>query len=180
MELSDPRLESLWRRAEELGALIFIHPWGCSLGERLDQFFLYNVVGQPVETTVALSHLVFSGVFDRYPTLRVLAAHGGGYFPYYPGRGDHARRVRPELTKPARAPSTYAEHLYFDSLVHSPEVLATLIAHVGARRVLMGSDFPFDMGTSDPVASIDALANLSKADRRAILGATALSLLGLE
>ncbi|MEN3279058.1 MAG: aminocarboxymuconate-semialdehyde decarboxylase [Solirubrobacteraceae bacterium] len=179
-ELSDPDYEAFWARAEELGALVFIHPWGCSLGARLDRHYLFNVVGQPVETTVALSHVIFSGLLDRRPKLRILAAHGGGYLPFYPARSDHAWRVRPEVSTPEHAPSSYLRRLYFDSLVHEPELLAALVERVGADRVLMGSDFPFDMGNPDPVAHVHATPGLDDAARAAICGATAAELLGLS
>jgi aminocarboxymuconate-semialdehyde decarboxylase len=178
-ELGDDVYEAFWARAEELGALVFIHPWGCTLGERLDRHYLYNVVGQPVETTVALSHIIFSGLLDRRPRLRILAAHGGGYLPFYPSRADHAWRVRPEVTTPERPPSEELRRLYFDSLVYEPEMLGQLIERVGADRVLMGSDFPFDMGDSDPVAHVRAVPGLDAGKRAAILGGNAAELLGL-
>jgi aminocarboxymuconate-semialdehyde decarboxylase len=117
MELSDPALDPFWARAEELSALVFIHPWGCSLGARLDEHYLANIVGQPVETTLALSHIIFSGLLDRRPGLRVLGAHGGGYLPFYIGRSDHAWRVRVDSQTPVEPPSEYLRRLYFDSLV---------------------------------------------------------------
>jgi aminocarboxymuconate-semialdehyde decarboxylase len=178
-ELSHPDYAPFWARAEELGALVFIHPWGCSLGERLAQHYLYNLVGQPVETTVALSHIIFSGLLDRHPKLRILAAHGGGYLPFYPARSDHGWRVRPEITSPASEPSSYLRRLYFDSLVYEPELLATLVERVGADRVLLGSDFPFDMGVEDPVARVQAVPSLSADERDAICGGNAAALLGL-
>jgi aminocarboxymuconate-semialdehyde decarboxylase len=95
VELSDPRLTPLWSRVEELGAVVFLHPFGCSLDERLDRFYLSNTVGQPTENAVALSHLIFAGVLDRHPGLKLVAAHGGGYLPFAIGRSDHAWRVRP-------------------------------------------------------------------------------------
>jgi aminocarboxymuconate-semialdehyde decarboxylase len=156
VELSDPRLEPFWARAEELDALVFLHPYGCTLDERLDRFYLANTVGQPVENAMALSHLIFAGVLDRHPRLRVLAAHGGGYLPTYLGRSDHAWQVRPEARGCARPPSEYLSRLYFDSLVHSPDALRALVAVAGAERVLLGSDYPFDMGVTDPVQRLEA------------------------
>ena len=118
-ELADDALEGFWARAEELDAVVFVHPWGCSLGERLDRYYLSNVVGNPVETTVALSHLVFSGLLTGIPGVRIVAAHGGGYLPTYLGRSDHAWRVRPESQRPAEPPSTYLRRMWFDSLVYT-------------------------------------------------------------
>lgn len=172
VELSDARLDPFWARAAETGAVVFLHPFGCTLDERLDRYYLSNVVGQPVENAVALSHLIFAGVLDRHPDLRVVAAHGGGYLPTFLGRSDHAWQVRPEARGCADLPSSYLRRLWFDSLVHSPDALRALVAAVGADRVLLGSDYPFDMGVPDPVTRLDA-AGLSAADRDAIAGGTA-------
>jgi aminocarboxymuconate-semialdehyde decarboxylase len=167
VELSDARLEPFWTRAEELGAIVFLHPFGCSLDERLDKYYLSNTVGQPVENAVALSHLIFSGVLDRHPTLTLIAAHGGGYLPTFLGRSDHAWQVRPEAHDCARLPSSYLSSLYFDSLVHTDEALRALVAAAGPERVLMGSDYPFDMGVADPVERVRS-ADLSETDAFAI------------
>lgn len=151
VELSDERLEPFWARAAELGAVIFLHPFGCSLDERLDRFYLSNTVGQPVENAVALSHLIFAGVLDRHPDLIVVAAHGGGYLPFAIGRSDRAWRVRPEARRCAHAPSSYLSKIWFDTVVHDSESLSRLVETVGASRVLLGSDYPFDMGLDSPV-----------------------------
>jgi aminocarboxymuconate-semialdehyde decarboxylase len=177
-ELADDALEGFWARAEELDAVVFVHPWGCSLGERLDRYYLSNVVGNPVETTVALSHLVFSGLLDRHPGLRIVAAHGGGYFPLYLGRSDHAWRVRPESQRPAEPPSAYARRMWFDSLVYTPPALRHLVDAVGADRVVLGSDYPFDMGVPDPVDRL-AAAGLGPGQEQAIRGGNAADLLKL-
>ncbi|MEU6356756.1 amidohydrolase family protein [Streptomyces sp. NPDC047072] len=177
-ELSDPAYEPLWSRAEETGALLFLHPFGCTLDQRLDRWYLSNTVGQPTENAVALSHLIFSGVLDRHPALRVIAAHGGGYLPTHLGRSDHAWRVRPDARECAHEPSSYLGRLYFDSLVHDPLALRELVRVTGAGRVLLGSDFPFDMGTEDPLGSLRA-AGLSDADFHAVRGANAAALLDL-
>jgi aminocarboxymuconate-semialdehyde decarboxylase len=178
-ELSDPAYEPFWRRAEETGAILFLHPFGCTLDERLDRWYLSNTVGQPTENAVALSHLIFSGVLDRHPGLKLIAAHGGGYLPTHIGRADHAWSVRADAgTDCAQLPSSYLKRLYFDSLVHDPHVLRALIAAAGADRVLLGSDFPFDMGTEDPVGALRA-AHLPEADFHAVRGGNAAALLRL-
>ncbi|THA77502.1 amidohydrolase [Streptomyces sp. A0642] len=176
-ELSDPAYEPLWARAEESGAVLFLHPFGCTLDERLDRWYLSNTVGQPTENAVALSHLIFSGVLDRHPALKVLAAHGGGYLPTHIGRSDHAWSARSDAGAGcAHLPSSYLKRLYFDSLVHDPHVLRELVRVAGADRVLLGSDFPFDMGSADPVGDLRA-ARLSDADLHAVRGGNAAALL---
>jgi len=179
LELADPRLEVFWAKAEELGAVVFIHPMGCSLGARLTPYYLSNVIGNPAETTVALAHLIFSGMFDRHPKLKVVAAHGGGYFPFYTARFDHGWRVRPEAHTCASAPSTYLKKIWFDSLVYDPAQLEYLIRRAGAPNVVLGTDFPFDMGMDDPLGLLNAVAGLSDDDRAMIRGANAARLLGL-
>jgi aminocarboxymuconate-semialdehyde decarboxylase len=177
VELSDERLEPFWTRAEELDAIVFLHPFGCSLDERLDRFYLSNTVGQPVENAVALSHLIFSGVLDRHPRLQLVAAHGGGYLPTFLGRSDHAWQVRPEAHGCRELPSSYLRRLRFDSLVHAPGALRALVDAAGADRVMLGSDFPFDMGVGDPVERVRE-AGLAARDERAILSGNAGELLG--
>ncbi|MGW0648834.1 amidohydrolase family protein [Streptomyces umbrinus] len=176
-ELSDPAYEPFWARAAATGALLFLHPFGCTLDERLDRWYLSNTVGQPTENAVALSHLIFSGVLDRHPELKLIAAHGGGYLPTHIGRSDHAWSARSDAGAGcAHLPSSYLRRIHFDSLVHDPQVLRALIAAVGADRVLLGSDFPFDMGTDDPVGALRA-ARLTHADFHAVRGANAAALL---
>ncbi|TDC81086.1 amidohydrolase family protein, partial [Actinomadura sp. 7K507] len=155
-ELSDPGLEPFWTEAEASGAVVFLHPFGCTLDERLDRFYLSNIVGQPVENAVALSHLIFSGVLDRHPGLRLLAAHGGGYLPTHLGRSDHGWQTRPEARACAEPPSAYLRRIWFDSLVYEPGALLALIGAVGASQVVMGSDHPFDMGVPDPLDRLRA------------------------
>jgi aminocarboxymuconate-semialdehyde decarboxylase len=177
-ELSDRGLDPFWAAAEELGSFIFIHPWGCSLGPRLAMAYLGNVIGNPTETTVALHHLVFGGVLDRFPRLRICAAHGGGYFPHYLGRADHAYEVRPESRTMARRPSDYLDRLHFDALVYTADALTRLISVAGAGHVLLGTDYPFDMGVVDPLQRLDAIG-LSPDDRAAVAGGNAARLLSL-
>ncbi|MER5750271.1 amidohydrolase family protein [Streptomyces sp. NPDC002088] len=175
-ELADPAHDAVWQKAEELGAVVFVHPWGCSLGERLATHYLGNTVGQPVETTVALSHLIFTGVLDRFPRLKLVAAHGGGYLPTYVGRSDHAWQVRADARGCVEPPSTYLRRMWFDALVYTPRALRHLVEEVGADRVVLGTDHPFDMGVTDPVARLDA-AGFAPAERAAIAGGNALDLL---
>jgi aminocarboxymuconate-semialdehyde decarboxylase len=177
VELSDERLEPFWARAAELGCIVFLHPFGCSLDERLDVFYLSNTVGQPVENAVALSHLIFAGVLDRHPGLKIVAAHGGGYLPTAMGRSDRAWAVRPEAHGCAHAPSSYLSKIWFDTVVHDARALRALVEVAGSSQVVLGSDFPFDMGLDDPVADIRA-AGLPDEVVEAILGGNADALLG--
>jgi aminocarboxymuconate-semialdehyde decarboxylase len=178
-ELADPDFDVIWEAAADLGAVVFIHPWGCSLGARLGQNFLGNAVGQPVETTLALSHLIFAGTLDRHPALKLLAAHGGGYLPTYIGRSDHAWHNRPDAHACAEAPSSYLRRIWYDALVYTPTALRHLVEAVGVDRVMLGSDYPFDMGVDDGVARIRE-AGLDEADVTRLLSTNAASLFGLE
>jgi aminocarboxymuconate-semialdehyde decarboxylase len=168
VELSDERLEPFWSAAEQAGAVLFLHPFGCSLDERLDRYYLSNTVGQPAENAVALSHLIFGGVLDRHPDLKLVAAHAGGYLPTVIGRSDHAWHARPDAHSCAEPPSSYLKRLRFDSLTHSPDQLRALIAVAGPTQVLLGSDYPFDMGAEDPVGAATG-AGLSEETLDAVL-----------
>lgn len=176
VELSDERLDPFWAAAERTGAVLFLHPFGCSLDERLDRYYLSNTVGQPAENAVALSHLIFGGVLDRFPGLVIVAAHGGGYLPTAIGRSDHAWHTRPDSRSCAEPPSSYLRRLWFDSLTHSPEQLRALVAAAGAERVVLGSDYPFDMGDEDVVGSARG-AGLEQAALDALLSGNAARLL---
>ncbi|MGC5617377.1 amidohydrolase family protein [Georgenia sp. Z1491] len=175
VELSDPALDPFWAAALETGAVILLHPFGSPQGSRLDRYNLSNTVAQPAENATALSHLIFSGVLDRHPGLALVAAHAGGYLPTAIGRSDRAWRVRPEARTCARTPSSYLSELHYDSLTHDQAQLAALVAQVGADRVALGSDHPFDMGEDDPVAAVRA-AHLSDDDTESILRGTAAAL----
>jgi len=178
-ELSDRHFDPFWEAAEDLGALIFLHPMGFTEPRRLEPFFMTNVVGQPLETTLGLAHLIFGGVLERFPRLKVLAVHGGGFMPFYLGRFEQAFRERKECrTHIGRPPKEYLRQVYFDTVVFEPEAIAYLAALVGADHVLMGSDLPFDMGDSDPVGLVRRVPNLSVADKAGILGGNAERLLG--
>jgi aminocarboxymuconate-semialdehyde decarboxylase len=178
-ELSDPALDAFWERAASRGAVVFLHPFDCTLGERLDRFSLAGIVGQPVENAVALAHLIFSGVLDQHPGLRILAAFGGGYLPAYLGRADHGWHVRPEARGCARPPSTYLRRIWFDSLVYEPAALRALIDVAGASQVVLGSDYPFDMGMDDPVHLVRS-ALWPGSDLDAVRGANAAALFDLR
>jgi predicted TIM-barrel fold metal-dependent hydrolase len=177
MELDDPRLAGFWAAADDLGAAVLIHPWGCTLGARLNAYYLFNSVGNPVETALALSRVLFSGLLERHRGLRVWAAHGGGYLPSYIVRADHAWAAREDARTTSRPPSELLRRVFVDSLVYTPEQLRHLVSVMGARQVTLGSDYPFDMGVEDPVDRL-AAAGFDDATVTAIRGANAARLLG--
>lgn len=179
-ELSDPSLESFWEEAEALGALVLIHPNGFTEGERLTRFYFNNVIGNPFETTLAVHYLIFDGVLERYPNLKLLAVHGGGYLAAYSGRIDHAWGAREDCRAGLPLPpSHYLKKVWFDTVVFTPHQLQSLVATFGADRLLMGTDYPYDMGEYDPVAHV-VDAGLDEAEVAAICGGNAKALLGLE
>lgn len=180
VDLADQRFEKFWAKAEELDCVVFLHPWGCSLGERLNQHYLANIIGQPIETTVAISKLIFGGVLDRYPRVKICAAHGGGYLPSYIGRSDWAYRVRAESRGMKRKPSEYLRQIYFDTVVYTPEGLRHLIEQVGATQVVLGTDYPFDMGFYDVHGLISSVPGLAEQERDLILGGNAARLCSLK
>lgn len=178
--LDDPALDPFWEEAERLGAVLFLHPLGTSLGDRVDRYYLSNIIGQPLETTVALSQLIFGGVLDRFPALRWCAAHGGGYLPYAIGRSDHGHGVRPEARVCQHAPSHYLARLWFDTVVFRGDSVRSLIEQVGITQVVAGTDYPFDMGEYALHDLIRAVPNLDAEGRAAILGGNAVALLQLS
>src|SRR6266700_6186747 len=185
LEFSDPKFHPVWAKAEELGAPLFIHPQGVpELGKRLSgNGWLGNTIGNPLETTIALSHLIFEGTLDRFPGLKVIGAHGGGFLPSYADRSDHACLVGPKGCNPdiklAKAPTEYLKQIYFDSLVFTPEAIRHLVAQVGASQIVLGSDYPYpwQLHPVDPIFDTPSLTDDDKAD---ILGRTAAKLFGFS
>jgi aminocarboxymuconate-semialdehyde decarboxylase len=179
-DLDDPSLTPVFARIAELGVPIFLHPLNVLGGPRVGAYYLHNLLGNPFDTAVAAARLVFGGVFDRFPSLRVCLPHAGGALPYVLGRLDRGYRVRPECRHLPRPPSAYLEHFFFDTIAHSPDALRYLIGLVGAERVMLGSDYCFDMGYDDPVGALAAVGSLSPDDRARILGGNARRLLRLD
>jgi aminocarboxymuconate-semialdehyde decarboxylase len=185
-EISDPKFHPFWAKAEQLGVLVFIHPQGAGVAADLPKRlkgngYLDNVIGNPLETTIALSHLIFEGTLDQFPGLKICAAHGGGYLPSYAGRSDQGC-----LTFPARCtrtlkkkPTEYLRQLYYDNIIFTPEGMRHLIAETGVGQVVLGTDFPYPW-TKTAVDLVLATPGLSDADRVAILGGTAAKLLGIK
>lgn len=178
-ELSDPSLRPFWDKAESLNALVFVHPFGTTLGDRTNSWYLVNTIGQPLETTIALSHLIYGGVLDAYPGLKIVAAHGGGYLPTYVGRSDHAFAVRPEAAVQLKQkPSELLKRIWFDSVVYDPMALRHLVDRVGSSQVVIGTDYPYDMGSYNVHSLVAETPGLTEHDRAAILGENAAQLIG--
>jgi aminocarboxymuconate-semialdehyde decarboxylase len=177
--LDDPALEPVWTAANELKAFVLVHPHGEILpGDRLTSYYMRNFVGLPFETTMAGATLVFGGVIERYPDINFCLCHGGGFLPYQAGRVLRAFKVRGEpKARLCGSPQDSLARLHYDTIVHSQRALEFLLATVGSERVLMGSDYPFDMGEFDCVTRVEALS-IPQADRDAVLGARASELLG--
>jgi aminocarboxymuconate-semialdehyde decarboxylase len=178
-ELSEAAFAPFWHKAAELGALVLLHPIGFTEGNRLARFYFNNVIGNPFETTLALHYLIFDGVLERHPDLKILAVHGGGFLGAYSGRIDHAWGARSdckaELPKP---PTHYLRKIYFDTVVFTPHQLRALIAAFGADHVVMGTDYPYDMAEYEPIEHLHS-AGLDDSTLAAIAGLNAKKLLGL-
>lgn len=179
-ELSDPAFVPFWQKAEELHALVMIHPNGFTQADRLTRFYFNNVIGNPFDTTVALHYLIFDGVFERHPNLKVLAVHGGGYLGAYHGRIDHAWGARSDAHTTLPKPPTFylKRNVYFDSVVFTQGQLEALVKSYGADHVVMGTDYPFDMADFDPIEHVVS-TGFDAATTAAIAGDNAKKLLGL-
>ncbi|HUF82871.1 MAG TPA: amidohydrolase family protein, partial [Burkholderiales bacterium] len=184
LEFSDPKFHPFWAKAEALGVLIFIHPQSTpDLANRLKgNGWLMNTIGNPLDTTIALSHLIFEGTLDRFPGLKICSAHGGGYLPSYAPRSDNCLRVAPEMdtgVKLKKKPTDYLRDLYYDTLVFTPEALRHLAAEVGPDRLVIGTDHPIPW-QSEPVDHILKAPGFSDEEKIAMLGGTAAKLLGIK
>src|SRR3982751_3518855 len=183
LDLTDAKLglEKFFAKAEELDIVLFMHPIGFTHGERLVDHYFSNVIGNPLETTVAVSHLIFDGVMERHPKLKVALPHAGGYLAHYWARMDHAYKARADCRgRIKRKPSSYLEKFYFDTITFDHGMLAHLIARFGADHVLLGTDYPYDMGMERPLEFIDGVKGLSAIERAAIQGGNAARLLNLD
>jgi len=180
MDLTDPRLnlEKFFARAQAFDVVIFMHPIGFTQGERLVDHYFNNVIGNPMETTIAASHLIFDGVMQRNPKLKVVLPHAGGYLAHYWARMDHAYRARADCrTVIRKAPSSYLKKMYFDTISFDPQMLRHMIDQYGPGHVLLGTDYPYDMGEEDPVGLIGSVPRLKRAERDMIEGGNAARLL---
>lgn len=180
-ELSDVRLEPFWTRVEELGVVVFLHSAGFTHPDRFEEHYFINIIGHPLETTLAAAHLIFDGVMERHPALKMVLPHGGGYLPAYAARMDHAYHARRDVREGLpRPPGEYLKRFYFDTVVFEADQLAFLIEKYGADHIVLGSDYPYDMGDPDPVGVIARVEGLSGSEAAAIRGGNARRLLGLD
>ena len=178
--LDDPALEPFWQTAQALDAVIFIHPNQVLGAERMKDYNLANLIGNPTDTSVAVAKLIFGGVLERYPQLKLLLAHAGGFLPYTWGRLDRGYTIQTSAQrKISKPPSDYVKLLYFDTITHSRMALEYLIGNFGAERVLLGSDYPYDMGDPEPLTSL-ASGNLDQAQIQQIGGANACKLFHID
>jgi len=179
-ELTDPslNLDRFFAKARELDIVIFMHPIGFTQGERLMDHYLNNLIGNPLDTTVGTSHLIFGGVMERHPGLKIVLPHAGGFLGHYWARMDHGWRARPDCrTIIKKARTSYLKKFYFDTITFDPEMLRNLIDKFGAAQVLLGTDYPFDMGEEDPVGLINSVPRLPSAEKERIMGGNAVRLL---
>lgn len=177
--LDDPGFNPFWEAAQALNALIFVHPQQVAGAERMKDFNLANLIGNPTDTSLALAKCIFGGVFERFPRLKFLLAHAGGFLPYTWGRLERGYRIQNSSdSKISKAPSEYVKLLYFDTITHSAMALEYLAANFGADHVLLGSDYPYDMGDPEPVETLRA-ANIGAVQKEQIAGANACRLLGI-
>jgi aminocarboxymuconate-semialdehyde decarboxylase len=177
--LDDPSFEPLWAVAAKLGALILVHPVNVAGAERLRSYYLNNLIGNPLDTTIAAACLVFGGVLERHPKLKVCLVHGGGFVPYQAGRWVHGWHVRPEpKANVKQSPEPWIDRFYYDTILHAKPQLEFLVSSVGAARVMLGSDYPYDMGTGECVRQVKALS-ISDADKAAVLEKNVRELLGV-
>ena len=180
LDLDDRRFDPVWEAITELDMMVILHPQGFTHGQRFTDYYLVNVMCMPLASTLALTRMILGGVFQRHPQLRVLVVHGGGYLPFYIARTDHAWRVRPELRHHLDVPpSEVMRSIYVDTNVFDPRMVRQLVDDLGAGHVLMGTDYPFDMSTVDPVGFLADVA-LSDHDRNLVLGGNAIRLLGID
>lgn len=173
-------LDDFWAAASDLGALVLLHPMRPLTGVDLDLFFLENMVGRPAESTLSLAGLILTGVLERFPALRLCVVHGGGFAPFQIGRLDRGFLEKPGLVGKhiSKPPSDYLKDVYVDTIVHQPAALRYLIEYMGPEKVVLGTDYPFEMGDTDPVEFIRSVVGGDEETFRAIAGGNAAALLG--
>ncbi len=181
VEISSPQFDPFWEAVEQTGAMVFLHPTGFTQPQRLMDHYFINTIGHPLEETICAGRLIFDGVMERFPGLKFVFSHGGGFLPMYAGRFDHAYEAREDVRHGLpRPPSEYLAMFYFDTMVFAPEQIGYLVAQYGPDHVLLGTDYPYDMGENDPLGLVGRVDGLSDADRALIVGGNATRLMGLE
>jgi aminocarboxymuconate-semialdehyde decarboxylase len=179
-DLGEEMFRPFWAKAEALGAVIYIHPRGFTHAERLEKFFLWNSVGQPLEEALAMASLIHEGIMDAFPKLKILVGHGGGYLPYYSGRSDKSFDSRPEArANITRYPSDYMKRFYYDSVVFDRDMLAYLVKKVGDRQIMMGTDYPRGEVEEDPVGFVTRTRGISKESKDRIMSRNAARLFNI-
>ena len=180
-ELGDEVFGPIYKALEDLDMPIFIHPHHVAGLDRLLEYYLNNLIGNPLDTTIAAANLIFSGMLEKYPRLKIILAHAGGQLPYIIGRMEHGYQVRPECKdKVHKPPMAFFKNFYFDIITHNPDALRYLISFAGSDHVLLGSDYPYDMGDLDPVQTVSQLPGIRAKDRQKILRENAIALFGLK
>jgi len=176
--LDEPEFDAFWAKATSLNVPILLHPHNVAAMDRLGKYYLNNLIGNPLDTTIAIASLIFGGVLDRFPTLKLCFVHGGGYFPYQWGRLEHGYHVRAEPhVNAAKPPREYLDRFSFDTITHSAGALEYLIRVFGSSRVLLGTDYPFDMGLEDPLPIVQSLTSITENEKANIMGGNAARLL---
>ncbi len=178
--LDQADLDPFWEAAEGLGAFVLLHPMTPLGGVDLERFFMSNAVGRPAESTITAAGLILSGVLERFPKLKICIVHGGGYLPFQIGRLDRAYQMKPAIAgaEISRLPSDYLRRMWVDTVIHNPQVLRFLLDFLGPDRVMLGTDYPFEMGDDDPVSFVRSVPGITDAEAEAVLGGNAENALG--
>jgi aminocarboxymuconate-semialdehyde decarboxylase len=180
-EISSDRFAPFWAKAEELGAVVMLHPLGFTHSQRFGEYYFANVIGNPLDTTVALHYIIFSGLLERHPRLKIFAVHGGGFLPAYSGRIDHAWGARKDAEGGLpKAPTEYLKKMFFDTTVFTPHQLEYLVENYGEDHIVMGTDYPYDMAEYFPVEHIVSAPSLTDKQKAAVAGETAIKLFSLK
>ncbi|MBI37742.1 MAG: aminocarboxymuconate-semialdehyde decarboxylase [Alphaproteobacteria bacterium] len=180
-DLTRAGLEKFFSKVEELDVMIFMHPIGTSYKERMTDHYFRNTIGHPLESALAVGHLVFDGYLEKFPGIKICIAHGGGYVPTYSGRFDHPYNLRDDCRQViSKPPSYYVKKLYFDTVVFTDHQLRYLVDTWGADHIVMGTDYPYDMAETDPVGFVDGTSGLSDKEKSTVMGANAARLLKIN
>lgn len=180
-DLGEDRFMRFWAKAEELGVPIYIHPRGFTHADRLEKYFLWNSVGQPLEEALAMASLIHEGVMEAFPRLKVVVGHGGGYLPFYQGRSDKSFDSRPEVrVNIKRHPSEYMRRFYYDSVIFDRDMLAFLVKKVGAGKIMMGTDYPRGEVEEDPVGFVSRTRGISTETKNRIMSRNAARLFNIS